>query len=138
MNQNEISKETPLTFRQIVQSLRDFGDQYASVMPVAKGAENPIWGINYIWFENGILNLGQHDDEGDSCDLIAEQIEECVPSDLLDEVAVVRIGVTEEVDGKKDLYDPYGEVSVSHNVKSSVVKAIRDDDWFCKWILKFV
>lgn len=129
--------EAPLTFRQVIQSLRDFGDQYASVMPVAKGAEDPVWGIETIWFENGILNLGQHDDEGDSCSFIADGIEKCVPADLMDEVAVVRIGVKEEVGGKKELYDPYGRVSVSHNVKSSVVKPCRDDDWFCKWTLKF-
>ena len=131
------AKETPLTFRQIIQSLKDFGDQYASVMPAAKGAEDPVWGINYIWFENGVLNLGQYDDEGDSCDLIAKQIEECVPSDLLDEVAVVRIGVGEEMNDKMELYDPYGKVSVNHTVKSSVVEADAEDDWFCKWILEF-
>lgn len=130
-------EESPLTYKQIIQSLRRFGDQNASVMPVAKGAEDPIWGINYIWFESGVLNLGQYDDEGDSCDLIAKQIEECVPAELLDEVAVVRIGVKEEVDGKNELYDPYGKVSINHTVTSSVVKPCRDDDWFCKWTLKF-
>lgn len=131
-------EESPLTYRQIIQSLRRFGDQDAAVMPVAKGAEDPVWGIAYIWFENGILNLGQYDDEGDSSSFIADGIENCVPPELLDEVAVVRIGVAEEVDGdKKELYDPYGEVSVSHTVKSSEVKPCRDDDWFCKWILKF-
>ena len=131
-------EESPLTYRQIIQSLRRFGDQDAAVMPVAKGAEDPVWGIAYIWFENGVLNLGQYDDEGDSSSFIADGIENCVPPELLDEVAVVRIGVAEEVDGdKKELYDPYGEVSVSHTVKSSEVKACRDDDWFCKWILKF-
>jgi len=132
-----VSANVKLTFRQIIQSLKDFEDQHASVMPVAEGAEDPVWGIIDIWFENGVLNLGQYDDEGDTCDLIAERIEKCVPAELLDEVAVVRIGVKEEVDGKKELYDPYGEVSVSHKVKSSVVKAIHDDDWFCRWILKF-
>ena len=131
-------EEAPLTYRQLIQSLKDFGDQYAAVCPVAKGAEDPVWGIQYIWFEDGILNLGQYDDEGLTCDLIAERIEKCVPVEILDEVAVVRIGVAEDVDGgKKELYDPYGLVSVSHKVKSSVVKACPDDDWFCKWILKF-
>ena len=129
--------DAPLTFRQIIQSLRDYGDQYASVMPHAKGAENPYWGIQDIWFENGVLNLGQIDDEGDSCDLIAKKIEECVPSDLLDGVAVVRVGVTEKVNGKMELYDADGEVSANHTVKSSEVKPTRDDDWFCKWILKY-
>ena len=134
---SEKGGEAPLTYKQLIQSLKDFGDQDASVMPVAKGAEDPVWGIETIWFENGVLNLGQTDDEGDSCDLIAKKIEECVPAELLDEIAVVRIGVKEEVNGKKELYDPYGQVSVSHNVKSSVVKPCRDDDWFCKWTLKF-
>jgi len=129
--------EAPLTFRQIIQSLKDYRDQYASVMPHAKGAENPFWGIQDIWFENGVLNLGQIDDEGDSCDLIAKKIEECVPSDLLDGVAVVRVGVTENVNGKMELYDADGEVSANHTVKSSEVKPTRDDDWFCKWILKY-
>lgn len=132
-----VSANVKLTFRQLIQSLKDFEDQHASVMPVAEGAEDPVWGIAYIWFENGVLNLGQYDDEGDSCCGIADEIEKCVPAELLDEVAVVRIGVKEEVDGKKELYNPYGRVSKSHNVKSSIVKAIRDDDWFCKWILKF-
>lgn len=132
-----VSTNVKLTFRQLIQSLKDFEDQHASVMPVAEGAEDPVWGIAYIWFENGVLNLGQYDDEGDSCGGIADEIENCVPVELLDEVAVVRIGVKEEVDGKKELYDLYSRVSKSHNVKSSVVKAIRDDDWFCKWILKF-
>ena len=126
-----------LTFRQLIQPLKDFKVQYAPVMPVAKGAEDPIWGIAYIWFEDGVLNLGQYDDEGGSCDLIAERIEECVPTDLLDGVAMVRIGVTEEVNGKKELYDPYGEVSVKHTVTSSKVKPCRNDDRFCRWTLKF-
>ncbi len=128
--------EAPLTFRQLIQSLRDFGDQYASVMPHAKGAENPYWGIEDIWFENGVLNLGQTDDEGLSCGLIAERIEACVPSDLLDGVAVVRVGVTEKMNGKMDLIDVDGDIAASHNVKSSEVKPTRDD-CFCKWILKF-
>lgn len=132
-----VSANVKLTFRQLIQSLKDFKDQYASVMPVAEGAEDTVWGIAYIWFENGVLNLGQHDDEGDSCGGIADKIENCVSAELLDEVAVVRIGVKEEVDGKKELYGPYARVSKSHNVKSSVVKSIRGDDWFCKWILKF-
>ena len=126
-----------LTFKELIQPLKDFEDQYAAVMPVAKGAEDPVWGINDIWFEDGVLNLGQYDDEGDSCDLIAERIEACVPAELLDGVAVVRIGVTEEVNGKKELYDPYGEVSVKHTVTSSKVKPCRDYDCFCRWTLKF-
>lgn len=125
-----------LTYRQLVQSLKDYGDQYASVKPYAKGAENPYWGIQDIWFENGALNLGQIDDEGLTCDLIAERIEECVPSDLLDGVAVVRVGVTCKRNGKMELYDVDGEVASNHTVKSSEVKPTRDD-WFCKWILKY-
>lgn len=129
--------EAPLTFRQVIQSLRDYGDQYASVRPYAKGAENPFWGIYDIWFENGVLNLGQTDDEGLTCDLIAERIEKCVPSDMLDNTAVVRVGVTEKMNGKMELVDKDGDVSVNHTVKSSEVKSYRNDDWFCKWILKF-
>ena len=130
--------EAPLTFKQIIKSLRDFGDQYASVMPVAKGAEDPVWGIETIWFENGVLNLGQTDDEGDSCDLIAEKIEKCVPADLMDEVAVVKVGVTYQKGGVNiDVLTKYDEPAKAHNVQSSVVKPCRGDDWFCKWTLKF-
>lgn len=138
----ENTKSGILTFRQLIQSLRDFEDQHAAVCPVAEGAEDPVWGIAYIWFENGILNLGQYDDEGDSCGGIADEIENCVPADHLDEVAIIRIGVAEDMDkdadddDKKELYDPYGRVSKSHNVKSSVVKACPDD-WFCEWTLEF-
>ena len=133
--------KSAITFRQLIQSLKDYKDPHASVMPVAEDAEDPVWGINYIWFEDGVLNLGQYDDEGDSCGRIANGIEECVPSDLLDEVAVVRIGVAEGEDDEMNLYDPCGNVSVSHTMKSSEVKASSDpdfdDDWFCEWVLEF-
>ena len=130
--------EAPLTFRQLIQSLRDFGDQYASVMPVAKDAENSYWGIENIWFADGVLMLGQTDDEGLSCDLIAKKIEKCVPSDLLDEVAVVKVGVTYQKGGVNiDVLTKYDEPAKAHNVQSSVVKPCRGDDWFCKWTLKF-
>ena len=132
-----MTTQNTLTFRQLIQPLKDFKDQLASVMPVAKGAEDPVWGINDIWFENGVLNLGQYDDEGDSCDLIAERIEACVPPDLLDKEAVVRVGVTERVNGKMELYDRHSEVSVNHTVTSSVVKPCRNYDCFCRWTLKF-
>jgi hypothetical protein len=135
---SEKGGDAPLTFRQLIQSLRDFGDQYASVMPVAKDAENSAWGIENIWFEDGVLMLGQHDDEGLSCDTIAERIEGCVPSDLLDEVAVVKVGVTYQSGGVNiDVLTKYDEPAKAHNVQSSVVKSCRDNDWFCKWTLKF-
>lgn len=129
--------ESPLTFRQVIQSLRDFGDQYASVMPVAKDAENSAWGIEDIWFEDGVLMLGQHDDEGLTCDLIAERAEGCVPSELLDSPARVKVGVTERPNGVMKLYTADGEPCDEHLVKSSVVKPCRSNDWFCKWTLKF-
>ena len=129
--------EAPLTFRQVIQSLKDFGDQYASVMPMAKGAEASCWGIQYIWFEDGVLMLGQHDDEGLPCDLIAKQAEGCIPSELLDSPAHVKIGVTERPNGVMKLYTADGEPCVEHLVKSSVVKPCRGNDWFCKWTLKF-
>ena len=135
---SEKGGEAPLTFRQLIQSLRDFGDQYASVMPVAKDAENSAWGIENIWFADGVLMLGQHDDEGLTCDLIAERIEKCVPADLLDEVAVVKVGVTYQKGGVNiDVLTKYDEPAKAHNVQSSVVKPCRGDDWFCKWTLKF-
>ena len=130
--------EAPLTFRQLIQSLRDFGDQYASVMPVAKDAENSAWGIENIWFADGVLMLGQHDDEGLTCDLIAERIEKCVPADLLDEGAVVKVGITYQKGGVNiDVLTKYDEPAKAHTVQSSVVKPCRGDDWFCKWTLKF-
>ena len=130
--------ESPLTFRKLIQSLRDFGDQYASVMPVAKDAEASCWGIQYIWFEDGVLQLGQHDDEGLTCDLIAERAEGCIPSELLDSPARVKVGVTEKPNGVMALYTADGEPCSEHLVKSSVVKPCRGNDWFCKWTLKFV
>ena len=135
---SEKGGETPLTFRQLIQSLRYFGDQYASVMPVAKDAENSAWGIENIWFADGVLMLGQHDDEGLTCDLIAERIEKCVPADLMDEVAVVKVGVTYQKGGVNiDVLTKYDEPAKARNVQSSVVKPCRGNDWFCKWTLKF-
>ena len=130
--------EAPLTFRQLIQSLKDFEDQCASVMPVAKDAEASCWGIEYIWFEDGVLQLGQHDDEGLTCDLIAERAEGCIPSELLDSPARVKVGVTERPNGVGKLYTADGEPCSEHLVKSSVVKPCRGNDWFCKWTLKFV
>lgn len=134
---SEKGGESPLTFRQLIQSLRDFGDQYASVMPVARGAEASCWGIENIWFEDGVLMLGQHDDEGLTCGLIAERAEGCVPSELLDSPARVKVGVTEKPNGVMELYTADGEPCAEHLVKSSVVKPCRGNDWFCKWTLKF-
>ena len=130
--------EAPLTFRQLIQSLKDFEDQYASVMPVAKDAEASCWGIEYIWFEDGVLQLGQHDDEGLTCDLIAERAEGCIPSELLDSPARVKVGVTYQRGGVNiDVLTRDNEPAEAHTVKSSVVKPCRND-WFCKWTLKFV
>ena len=50
-----------LTFKELIQPLKDFKVQYACVMPVAKGAEDPVWGIYDIWFEDGVLNIGQYE-----------------------------------------------------------------------------
>ena len=81
--------------------------------------------------------LGQHDDEGLPCSLIAERIDGCVPSDLMDSVAVVKIGVTYKRGGANiDVSTKYGEIAKARTVKSSVVKSCRDD-YFCKWTLKF-
>lgn len=138
MNRTCDSK-TSITFRQLVQSLRDFDDQYAAIMPQAKDAEHPVWGIQYIWFADGILMLGQHDDEGLDVGLIIEKIEKCLPQELLDTPATVKIGVAEDVDSdSRKILDKYGEDAKTNTVSSSVVKHIRNDDCFCKWVLKFV
>ena len=148
------TKASGLTFRQLIQSLKDYDDQYASVKPYAKGAENPYWGIQYIWFENGVLNLGQIDDEGLTCDTIAERIEECVPKEMLDCPAIVKIGTVEGDEDDRQIYDADGEPASAQTVLMSEVKAdthdlddefddefvedVEDDSWFCKWVLKFV
>lgn len=127
-----------ITFRQLIQSLKDFDDQLAAVMPQAKDAENPYWGIQYIWFDNGVLMLGQHDDEGLDVGLIAERIEKCLPQELLDTPAVVKVGVAEDVDSTdRKILDKYGEDAKTNTVSSSVFKHIRGDEMFCKWVLKF-
>ena len=152
------TKTSGLTFRQLIQSIRGYKDQLASVMPYADGAEAPCWGIQYIWFNDGVLYLGQHDDEGLTCDLIAERIEKCVPADKLDEPVVVKIGVAEGDEGDRQIYDACSRPAKARTVASSVVKPASeredendeycednddedamcfDDDWFCKWVLKF-
>ena len=144
-----------ITFRQLIQSIKDYEDQLASIMPVARGAENPAWGIEDIWFEDGVLMLGQTDDQGDPCCLIVENIERCVPEDMLDKPAMVKIGVAGWGASKGKIFDKYGELAEAHIVKSSVVKSMADaianndsedfeddgynwdDDAFCTWVLKF-
>ena len=144
-----------ITFRQLVQSIKDYEDQLASIMPVARGAENPAWGIEDIWFEDGVLMLGQTDDQGDPCSLIVENIERCVPEDMLDKPAMVKIGVVYGHDDNRQIIDRYGKPATTYSVKSSVVKSMSDaianddsedfeddgyewdDDTFCTWVLKF-
>lgn len=131
------SANVKLTFQQLIQSLNDYSDKYASVMPHAKDAEHPVWGIQYIWFNDGVLYLGQHDDEGLTVDLIAERIQKCLPDEMLDKLAIVKVGVTDRRGGVNiDVFTQYGEPAKAHFVKSSEVKPTRNDD-FCKWILKF-
>ena len=135
---SEKGGEAPLTFRQLIQSLKDYDDQLGAVMPVAKGAEASCWGIQYIWFDNGVLMLGQHDDEGLDVGLIVERIEKCLPQELLDTPAIVKIGVAEDEDTAiRKILDKYGEDAKTNTVSSSEVKHIRGDEWFCKWVLKF-
>ena len=147
------TKASGLTFKQLIQSLKDYDDQYASVKPYAKGAENPYWGIQYIWFDNSVLHLGQHDDEGLTCGLIAERIEECVPKEMLDYPAVVKIGTVEGDEDNRQIYDVDGKPAAAQTVSTSEVKTNtydpddefddefaedgEDDSWFCKWVLKF-
>ena len=147
-----VSANVKLTFRQLIQSLKDYNDQYASVKPYAKGAENPYWGIQHIWFNDGVLCLGQHDDEGLTCDTIAERIEECVPEEMLDYPAVVKIGTVGGDEDNRQIYNADGEPASARTVLTSEVKANtydpddefddefaedgEDDSWFCKWILK--
>ena len=144
-----------ITFRQLIQSIKDYKDQLASIMPIAHGAENPAWGIEDIGFKDGVLMLGQIDDQGDPCSLIVENIERCVPEDMLDKPAMVKIGVAGWGASKGKIFDKYGELAEAHIVKSSVVKSMSDaiadedsedfedddydweDDAFCSWVLKF-
>lgn len=145
-----------ITYRQLIQSLRDYKDQLASVMPYAEGAEDPCWGISDIWFEDGVLMIGQYDDEGDCCEGIADGIEKCVPADKLDEPAVVKIGTIEDGEGGRQIYSLYWGPARAEKVASSEVKPaserVTDDpdewvddlgddaDWSidaCKWVLKF-
>ena len=145
-----------VTYRQLIQSLRGYEDQLASVMPYAEGAEAPCWGIFETWFEDGVLMLGQSDDEGDCCRGIADGVEKCVPADMLDEPAVVKIGTIEDGEDGKQIYDASGEEASAQTVASSEVKPptervtddeeefvddLDDDDGWsisaCKWVLKF-
>lgn len=142
-----------LTFRELIKSLKDYDDQCSAVMPYADGAEAPCWGIQYIWFNDGVLHLGQHDDEGLDVGLIVEEIEKCLPEEMLDKPAVVKIGTVEGGEGDRQIYDVDGEPASARTVSTSEVKANtydpddefddefvedgEDDSWFCKWVLKF-
>ena len=145
--------KSAITFRQLIQSLKDYDDQLASVMPYAEDAETPAWGISEIWFEDGILMIGQYDDEGDYCEKIAARIEACIPKDMLDKPAIVKIGTVEGDEDDRQIYDINSEPAMDRTVISSEVKRpsayiegfeefedeceLDDDDDFCKWVLKF-
>ena len=142
-----------LTFRELIKSLKDYDDQCSAVMPYADGAEAPCWGIQYIWFNDGVLHLGQHDDEGLDVGLIVKKIEKCLPEEMLDKPAVVKIGTVEGDEDDRQIYDVDGEPASARTVLTSEVKPNsydpddefddeiaedwEDDSWFCKWILKF-
>ncbi len=147
------TKASCLTFRQLIQSLKDYDDQCSAVMPYAEGAEAPCWGIQYIWFNDGVLHLGQHDDEGLDVGLIVEAIEKCLPKHMLDCPAIVKIGTVEGNEDDRQIYDVDGVPASARTVSMSEVKANtydqdsefddkfaedgEDDSWFCKWVLKF-
>ena len=142
-----------ITFRHLIQSLKDYDDQHSSVMPYAEGAEAPCWGIQYIWFNDGVLHLGQHDDEGLDVELIVEEIEKCLPEHMLDQPAVVKIGTVYGNEDNRQIYDVDGKSASARTVSMSEVKENtydpddefddeiaedwEDDSWFCKWFLKF-
>ena len=142
-----------ITFRQLIQTLKDYDDQASSVMPYADGAEAPCWGIQYIWFNDGVLHLGQIDDEGLDVGLIVDAIERCLPQEMLDCPAVVKIGTVEGDEDDRQIYDVDGEPASERTVLTSEVKPKaydpddefddeiaedwEDDSWFCKWVLKF-
>ena len=142
-----------ITYKQLIQSLSDYDDQYSSVRPYADGAEAPCWGIQYIWFNDGVLHLGQHDDEGLDVGLIAKKIKKCLPEEMLDCPAVVKIGTVVGAEDDRQIYDVDGKPASARTVSTSEVKADTydpddefDDEfaedgmdysWFCKWVLKF-
>ena len=142
-----------ITYKQLIQSLSDYDVQTSSVKPYADGAESPWWGIQYVWFNDGVLHLGQHDDEGLDVGLIAEKIKKCLPEEMLDCPAIVKIGTVAGDEDDRQIYDVDGEPASARTVSSSEVKANtydpddefddefaedgEDDSWFCKWVLKF-
>ena len=144
-----------IAYKRLIQSLRDYKDQYSSVMPYAEGAEDPCWGISDVWYEDGVLMIGQYDDEGNCCGRIADDIEKCLPPDMYDKPAVVKIGVVEGEDGDRRIFDKDSEPATVRTVSSSEVKSaservtddeeeyvddLDEDDEMCsacKWVLKF-
>lgn len=139
--------KTSLTFREIIQTFKNFDNQYASVMPYVEGAEDPCWGISEIWFEDGILMFGQYDDEGYCCANIVEEIEKCLPKEVLDLTAVVKVGPVSNEDGSKEIVNNQYESAEEHIVVESIIIPFseyvddddeyynEDDDSFCKWVL---
>lgn len=142
-----------ITYKQLIQSLSDYDDRASSVMPYAEGAEAPCWGIQYIWFNDGVLHLGQRDDEGLDVGLIVKKIEKCLPEEMLDCPAVVKIGTVTGDEDDRQIYDIDGKPASARTVSTSEVKTNtydpddefddefaedgEDDSWFCKWVLKF-
>lgn len=129
--------KTGITFRQLIQSLKDYTDPYATVMIYAKDAEDPCWGIDKIWFEDNVLMIGQHDDEGNVCSGIIEDIESCLPIEQLDQIALVKVGVAYCNGNEKQIINAFGKPAHTYKVGNSEVKRWRKyDDDHCKWILK--
>lgn len=142
--------KTSLTFRELIQSFKDFDNQDASVMPYIEGAEDPSWGISEIWFKDGILMLGQDDDEGYCCANIVEKIEACLPKEALDMAAIIKIGPVSNEDGEREIVDiqyaPAEEYFVVKNDIMPFSERVDDDDVyydedeedddgaFCKWV----
>lgn len=136
----------PLTFRQLIESVEAFSDQECCPNLRANTLDDCWWGIHEISFKDGVLSIKGYDDEGDCCKRIAKNMRKCIPEDMLDKPALVKVGKDDWENGTDEVVDQDENPVKACSVKDSIVTFYdKDDDGYeeedyettmCKWTIE--
>ena len=147
-NQREFLKNRkpsgkPLTFRQLIESVEAFSDQESCPNLRADTLDDFWWGVHEISFKDGVLSIKGYDDEGDWCKGIANNMRKCIPEDMLDKPALVKVGKDDWENGTDEVVDQDENPVKACSVKDSIVTFYDKDEvsdeeedyesTFCKW-----
>lgn len=140
---NRKPSDKPLTFRQLIESVEAFSDQDCCPNLRVDTLNDFWWGVHEISFKDGVLSIKGYDDEGDWCKGIAKNMRKCIPEDMLDKPALVKVGKDDWENGTDEVVDQDENPVKACSVKDSIVTFYDKDEageeeegyesTFCKW-----